>query len=165
MLLCIETQSMHMMKEGHCYFSFARIAIPSLHHVYKNINIIRKQNNEKNKHKRCNLLWERKKIVIHWCSRAIVNKKEGDVTSCVEIFNIVNTNLIRFAEIFKNRRNVTASMVFKGYVNFAMKISKHFEYKWRPPKSLVEPIWGSNYVELRKVGTWGALLTSSTKRG
>ncbi len=37
---------MHMMKEGHCYFSFARIAIPSLHHVYKNINIIRKQNNE-----------------------------------------------------------------------------------------------------------------------
>jgi len=46
MLLCIETQSMHMMKEGHCYFSFARIAIPSLHHVYKNINIIRKQNNE-----------------------------------------------------------------------------------------------------------------------
>jgi hypothetical protein len=70
-----------------------------------------------------------KKIVIHWCSRAIVNKKEGDVTSCVEIHNIVNTNSIRFAEIFKNRRNVTANMVSKGYVNFAMKISKHFEYK------------------------------------
>jgi hypothetical protein len=34
-----------MMKEGHCYFSFARTAIPSLHHVYKNINITRKQNN------------------------------------------------------------------------------------------------------------------------
>jgi hypothetical protein len=39
------------------------------------------------------------------------------------------------------------------------------EYHWRAPKSLVEPAWGSNYVELRKVGTWGPLLTSSTKRG
>ncbi len=36
---------------------------------------------------------------------------------------------------------------------------------WRAPKSLVEPIWGFNYVELRKVGTWGPLPTSSTKRG
>jgi hypothetical protein len=26
---------------------------------------------------------------------------------------------------------------------------------WRAPKSLVEPTQGSNYVELRKVGTWG----------
>ncbi len=51
------------------------------------------------------------------------------MTSSVEIPNIVNTNSIRFAEIFKNRRNVIASMVFKGYVNFAMEISKHFEYK------------------------------------
>jgi hypothetical protein len=25
---------------------------------------------------------------------------------------------------------------------------------WRAPKSLVEPTWRSNYVELRKVGTW-----------
>jgi hypothetical protein len=36
---------------------------------------------------------------------------------------------------------------------------------WRAPKSLVEPTWESNYVELRKVGTWGPLPTSSTKRG
>ncbi len=36
---------------------------------------------------------------------------------------------------------------------------------WRAPKSLVEPTWGFNYVELRKVGTWGPLPTSSTKRG
>jgi len=36
---------------------------------------------------------------------------------------------------------------------------------WRTPKSLVKPTWGSNYVELWKVGTWGALPTSSTKRG
>ncbi len=28
---------------------------------------------------------------------------------------------------------------------------------WRAPKSLVEPTWGFNYVELRKVGTWGPL--------
>ncbi len=27
--------------------------------------------------------------------------------------------------------------------------------KWRAPKSLVEPTWGFNYVELQKVGTWG----------
>jgi hypothetical protein len=37
--------------------------------------------------------------------------------------------------------------------------------RWRAPKSLVEPTWGFNYVELRKVGTWGPLSTSSTKRG
>jgi len=37
--------------------------------------------------------------------------------------------------------------------------------QWCIPKSLVEPTWGSNYVELRKVGTWGAFPTSSTKRG
>jgi len=37
--------------------------------------------------------------------------------------------------------------------------------QWRTPKSWVEPTWGSNYVELRKVGTWGALSTSSTKEG
>jgi hypothetical protein len=36
---------------------------------------------------------------------------------------------------------------------------------WRAPKSLVEPTWGFNYVELRKVGTWGPFPTSSTKRG
>jgi hypothetical protein len=36
---------------------------------------------------------------------------------------------------------------------------------WHTPKSLVEPTRGSNYVELRKVGTWGPLPTSSTKRG
>jgi hypothetical protein len=37
--------------------------------------------------------------------------------------------------------------------------------KWRAPKSLVEPTWRSNYVELQKVGTWGPLPTSNTKRG
>jgi hypothetical protein len=36
---------------------------------------------------------------------------------------------------------------------------------WRAPKSLVEPTWGSNYVELRKVGTWGPFSTFGTKRG
>jgi hypothetical protein len=36
---------------------------------------------------------------------------------------------------------------------------------WRTPKSRVEPTWGFNYVELRKVGTWKALPTSSTKEG
>jgi hypothetical protein len=42
----------------------------------------------------------------------------------------------------------------------------HFrECEWRTPKFLVEPTWGFNYVELRKVGTWGALPTSSTKEG
>jgi hypothetical protein len=39
------------------------------------------------------------------------------------------------------------------------------DMQWRAPKSLVEPTWGFNYVELRKVGTWGPLPTSSTKRG
>jgi hypothetical protein len=29
-----------------------------------------------------------------------------------------------------------------------------FDSRWRTPKSQVGPIWGSNYVELRKVGTW-----------
>jgi hypothetical protein len=41
----------------------------------------------------------------------------------------------------------------------------HVDGEWRAPKSVVEPTWGFNYVELRKVGTWGPLLTSSTKRG
>jgi len=36
---------------------------------------------------------------------------------------------------------------------------------WCIPKSLVKPTWGSNYVELWKVGTWGALSTSNTKMG
>jgi hypothetical protein len=36
---------------------------------------------------------------------------------------------------------------------------------WRTPKSRVEPTWGFNYVELRKVGTWKALPTSSTRKG
>jgi hypothetical protein len=38
-------------------------------------------------------------------------------------------------------------------------------FKWRAPKSQVEPTWGSNYVELQKVGTWGMLPTSSTRKG
>jgi hypothetical protein len=41
----------------------------------------------------------------------------------------------------------------------------HNEPMWRTPKSQVEPTWGSNYVELQKVGTWGTLPTSSTKKG
>lgn len=75
LLLCIETQSMHTMKEGHCYFWFARIAIPSLHHVYKKHQYYKEaeQWSARNKHKQCNPLWERKKIVIHWCSRATFN--------------------------------------------------------------------------------------------
>ncbi len=36
---------------------------------------------------------------------------------------------------------------------------------WHAPKSLVEPTWGFNCVELRKVGTWGPLPTSSTIEG
>jgi hypothetical protein len=36
---------------------------------------------------------------------------------------------------------------------------------WRALKSLVGPTWGSNYVELQKVGTWGPLPTSSTRKG
>jgi hypothetical protein len=36
---------------------------------------------------------------------------------------------------------------------------------WRAPKSQVKPTWGSHYVKLRKVGTWGTLPTSSTKKG
>jgi hypothetical protein len=39
------------------------------------------------------------------------------------------------------------------------------ELLWRTPKSLVEPTWGSNYVKLRKVGTWEPLPTSSTRTG
>jgi hypothetical protein len=31
----------------------------------------------------------------------------------VEVLNIVNKNSIRFAEIFRNKKNVTTSMVFK----------------------------------------------------
>jgi hypothetical protein len=29
-----------------------------------------------------------------------------------------------------------------------------FDSRWHTPKSQVGPTWGSNYVELRKVGTW-----------
>jgi hypothetical protein len=36
---------------------------------------------------------------------------------------------------------------------------------WRVPKSLVEPTSGFNFVELCKVGTWGTLPTSSTRKG
>jgi hypothetical protein len=36
---------------------------------------------------------------------------------------------------------------------------------WRTPKSLVKPTWRFNFVELRKVGTWGTLPTSSTRKG
>jgi hypothetical protein len=41
----------------------------------------------------------------------------------------------------------------------------HNSSMWRAPKSRVEPTWGSNYVELRKVGTRKALPTSSTREG
>jgi len=41
----------------------------------------------------------------------------------------------------------------------------HIGHLWRVPKSFVELTWGFNYVGLRKVGTWGPLSTSSTKRG
>jgi len=36
---------------------------------------------------------------------------------------------------------------------------------WRVPKSLARPTWGSKYVELWKVGTWGPFPTSNTRRG
>jgi len=46
-----------------------------------------------------------------------------------------------------------------------LKRHKDVGIDWHIPKSLVEPTRGSNYVELRKVGTWGALPLSSTKKG
>ncbi len=39
------------------------------------------------------------------------------------------------------------------------------DQNWRTPKSRFEPTWGSNYVELRKVGTRKALPTSSIREG
>jgi hypothetical protein len=39
--------------------------------------------------------------------------KKGEMIFGEEIPYIVNTNSIRFAEIFKNRKKVTTSMVFK----------------------------------------------------
>jgi hypothetical protein len=36
---------------------------------------------------------------------------------------------------------------------------------WCVPKFLVTPTWGSKYVELQKVGTWGPFPTSSIKGG
>jgi hypothetical protein len=41
------------------------------------------------------------------------HKKEGEMISDVEIPNIVNTDSMRFAEIFKNRKNVTIGIVSK----------------------------------------------------
>jgi hypothetical protein len=48
--------------------------------------------------------------------------------SGVKVLNMVNTNSMRFTKIFNNRRNVTIGMVSKGYIDFAMEVSKHFEY-------------------------------------
>jgi hypothetical protein len=58
--------------------------------------------------------------------------------------------------IVKNFRACSQHSGLKG-------VEGHAE--WRTPKSLVRPTWGSRYVELRKVGTWEPLLTSSTERG
>jgi hypothetical protein len=46
-----------------------------------------------------------------------------------------------------------------------LELVKILEANWRTPKSWVEPTWGSNYVELWKIGTWRALPTSSTREG
>jgi hypothetical protein len=45
------------------------------------------------------------------CVKGIVTK--GEMVSGVEIPNIVNTNSMRFVEIFKNKKNVTTNMVSK----------------------------------------------------
>ncbi len=53
-----------------------------------------------------------------------------------------------------------------GSISFTYVRYWGFQYgSWRAPKSLVGPTWRSNYVELRKVGTWGSLPTSNTRKG
>jgi hypothetical protein len=49
-----------------------------------------------------------KSIDEWWC-----HQKEREMISGVEIPNIVNINSIRFAEMFRNRKNVTIGMVSK----------------------------------------------------
>jgi hypothetical protein len=69
------------------------------------------------------------------------------------------------------QQKAISHMVFQGIFFYELKhtlLQPHFEgvvrspltlpkmglgSPWRTPKSRVEPTWGSNYVELRKVGT------------
>ncbi len=55
--------------------------------------------------------------------------------------------------------------VGEGFFSFFLCSNMFLLSSWHAPKSLVRPTWGFKYVELRKVGTWGPLSTSSTKGG
>jgi len=52
----------------------------------------------------------------------------------------------------------------KNYVDFR-KLNDTTTKKWRTPKFLIRPTWGSRCVESRKVENLEPLLTSSTKGG
>jgi hypothetical protein len=60
---------------------------------------------------------------------------------------------------------VGTNLVWKGQFLQKNKWVVVVNYHDALPKFLIRPTWGSKYVELRKVGTWGSLPTSSTKGG
>jgi hypothetical protein len=49
--------------------------------------------------------------LLEFVLRKVSLFKKREMIFCVEIPNIVNTNSIRFAEIFRNRKNVIAVVV------------------------------------------------------
>jgi hypothetical protein len=51
------------------------------------------------------------------------------------------------------------------FFTFGLVVESIKEFGWCAPKSLVEPTWVSNYVELRKVGTWGRSWLLALKGG
>jgi hypothetical protein len=62
-------------------------------------------------------------------------------------------------------RNILSNLIIMLDFLIIMNIATFNVIHWRTPKSRVEPTWGFNYVELRKVGTWKAFPTSSTIEG
>jgi hypothetical protein len=56
---------------------------------------------------------DRRTDIVTLIYKIVLNQKIGKMIFGVEILNIVNTNSIRFVDIFENKKNVTTCMVSK----------------------------------------------------
>jgi hypothetical protein len=97
----------------------------------------------------------------------------GGATKIYLFFSLDNFNGLFYAR--ERKRTTNSSTRKKKWEKESGKLLREKEKKrarkgalkpvWHTPKSLVKPTWGSRYVELRKVRTWGPFPTSNIKRG
>ncbi len=104
-------------------------------------------------------------VILTWFSSSnyVKNVSNPWIIMChLSSKEMIVKKLIKFLFLFEIFPYSRKKFIFEKN-SFSKLCFKH--WRWHAPKSFLEPTWRSNYVKLRKVGTWGPLLTSSIKRG